>query len=104
MLKKLGIPTLVLAGILALLTPPRADGRVRLHVGVGVGAPVYTYPYPAYPAYPYGYTYPGYVTPYTDPFVYDTWSFGHHTWGGHERHHERFEHRDHDRHWDHDRR
>jgi len=55
MLKKLGIPTLVLASLLAVV-PARAGVRF----GVAVGGPVYAYPYAAYPyyaypAYPYGY-------------------------------------------------
>lgn len=90
MLKKIGLPMIALAGMLAFATPPKADARIRF--GVAIGGPVYTapvpaypygyaYPYPGYgpdyyaaPAYPYGYGY-GYSAPY-----YGGFSFG---WGGH---------------------
>jgi hypothetical protein len=69
MLKKLGIATLVLGGILAVA--PKANARVYF----GVGPPVYSYPY----AYPYGY-YP-YGTPYWGPSYGFGWGGG---WHGHE--------------------
>jgi len=79
MLKKLGIPVLALAGMLAFATPQPAEAKV--HFGVTIGAPpVYPYPYcsPYDPAcagyvYPYGY--------YPQPYVYG--GFG---WHGHRSH------------------
>jgi hypothetical protein len=69
MLKKLGIATLVLGGILAV-APPKANARFYF----GVGPPVYSYPY-AYPyAYPYSYQY-GY-------HPYYGYGWGGPAWGG----------------------
>jgi hypothetical protein len=65
MLRKLGIPAVALAGMLALFTPSHADAKVRF--GVQIGGPVYPYPYYG-PAYPYGYGY--------GPYVY--WGHGYH--------------------------
>ena len=61
MLKKVGLATLALAGLMSFASP-KADAAVRFRIGVGV--PPYSYPY-AYPyGYPYGYPYPAYG-PYT---------------------------------------
>ncbi len=71
MLRKIGLPALVLAAV-SMLAPSQADARVR--VGIGFG-PVYTAPYPYYgPDYPY-----------TGPYVYPYGGvyFG----GGHYYHH-----------------
>ena len=94
MLKKIGLPMITLAAVLAFATPRQADARIRF--GIGIGGPVYTapvpvnpygytYPYPAYgsgyyapPAYSYPYTPPVYVDPYVAP--YGGFSFG---FGGH---------------------
>ena len=73
MLKKIGIPMLVLVAMLAILAPSTASAAVRFGVTVG---PVY--PYPAYPyaySYPYGY---GYYAPYPAP--------AYHYWRGHRDH------------------
>ena len=51
-LRKLGIPAAVLAGMLVFFTPSSANARVRF--GVQIGGPVYTYPYYPAPYYPYG--------------------------------------------------
>jgi len=54
-LRKLGIPAAVLAGMMVFFTPSSANARVRF--GVQIGGPVYpAYTYPYYPApyYPYG--------------------------------------------------
>ena len=67
LLRKLGVPAIALAGLLAFFSPSSADARVRVGVGIGVGA--YPYPYYApYGYYPYGYY--GY-----GPYV--TWHNGH---------------------------
>jgi len=62
-LRKLGIPAMVMAGMLTLFSSTPAEARVRFGVGIGGPAyPVYTYPdpyYNPYYAYPYGYTYVG---------------------------------------------
>jgi hypothetical protein len=68
LLRKLGIPAVALAGLLAFFSPSSADARVRVGVGIGVGS-AYTYPYPYYYPYSYRYGY-GYVGPYA-------------TWGRH---------------------
>jgi hypothetical protein len=68
MLKKLGIPTLALVAMLTLISPPKANARVR--IGVTVGSPYYyTYqaPYPYVYSYPYYYSYPRPV------YVYPRW-------------------------------
>ena len=36
LLRKLGVPAVALAGMLALFTPSHADARVRFGVGIGV--------------------------------------------------------------------
>jgi len=79
MLKKLGLPIIALAALMAFAAPQKADARVRF--GISFGAPVYTAPVPVAP-YVYGYSYPayqvdpyaygnGYVAPapYVDPYV-----------------------------------
>ena len=76
MLKKIGITTLALAGMMAFATPRKADAAVRF--GVGFGGPVYTYPAYPYPyygyyGYPPAYAYPGYGIGFG-------WGGG---WGGH---------------------
>ena len=93
MLKKIGIPMLVLVAMLAILAPSTASAAVRFGVTVG---PVY--PYPAYPyaySYPYGY---GYYAPYPAPAYQFYWR-GHrdHDYRDYRRHewreHERYEYR-----------
>jgi hypothetical protein len=79
MLKKIGIATLALAGVMAFATPRKADAAVQF--GVGFGAPVYAYPAYPYPYYAYPapvYGYPGYVTPGVGIGI--GWGGG---WGGH---------------------
>ena len=44
MLKKIGLPMIALAGILAFGAPRAAEARV--HFRVAIGGPVYTAPYP----------------------------------------------------------
>ncbi len=73
MLKKIGLPMLALAGLMAFVAPHPADARVRF--GVAIGGPVYPAPYPYAPAYvnPYYAPAPAYVAPtYVDPYF----SFG----------------------------
>lgn len=90
MLKKLGIPVLALAGMLAFATPKPAEAKV--HFGVTIGAPpVYPYaycspygPYCTSYAYPYGGAYPYYSYPY----IYGGWGGG---WHGHHDIHEHHE-------------
>ena len=87
LLRKLGIPVVALAGMLALFNPTSADARVRF--GVAIGAPPYpvaAYPYPYYDPY-YGYPY-GYVAP--------SWGYGWHYDGHHFDRHEHVGHH-HDR-------
>jgi hypothetical protein len=90
MLKKLGIPMLALAGMLAVATPKAADAKV--HVGVAIGVPP-VYPYPYCSAYDPGCA--GYVYPYGyTPYVYGGFGWhGHHDWHGHEHHEFRAHHR-----------
>jgi hypothetical protein len=84
MLKKIGIPILALAAILAFVAPTHANAAVRFGVAVG---PVYTYPAP-YP-YPYAYSYPyGYYNPYypyaySYPYPYGFYGGGYYWGGGH---------------------
>jgi hypothetical protein len=75
MLKKLGIPTLVLGALLSVVP---AHAAVRF--GVGIGGPVYAPAYPYYPYYHYNpyYAYPAY--PYVG--VYGGWGW-HGGWHGH---------------------
>src|SRR5579872_1765290 len=100
MLKKLGIPLLVLLGMLMLFPQPRASAAVRF--GVWVGPPARAYPvYPAYPdpyAYPYSDSnaYPAYPNYYAAPPVYAYPYGGGYAWRGH-REHEWREHRGHAR-------
>jgi hypothetical protein len=74
MIKKIGLPLVALAAMLAFVTPKQADARVRF--GVAIGGPVYTAPVPyAYPYYGpynpyYAAPYPGYAAPaYVGPSV-----------------------------------
>jgi hypothetical protein len=64
MLRKLGIPALVLGALMTIV--PAASAGVRF--GVGIGGPVYA---PAYPYYGYYGPYYGY------PYVYGGWGWGH---------------------------
>lgn len=68
MLKKLGIPALALVAMLTLISPPKANARVRF--GVTVGSPYY-YTYPA--PYPYVYSYPYSYYGYPHAYVYGGW-------------------------------
>lgn len=87
MLKKVGVPMLALAGLLAFGAPRAAQARV--HFGVALGAPVYATPVAPYPyAYPYAapgpyvdpYYAPAYVAP--APYVEPYFSVGVGGWGG----------------------
>ena len=87
MLKKVGVPMLALAGLLAFGAPRAAQARV--HFGVALGAPVYAAPVAPYPyAYPYAapdpyvdpYYAPAYVAP--APYVAPYFSVGVGGWGG----------------------
>jgi hypothetical protein len=99
MLKKIGLPMMALAGILAFGAPRAAQARV--HFGVAIGGPVYTAPVAPYP---YGYGYAPYVdpyyapayvapAPYVDPYFgvgigigggyYGGYGHGYHGYGGH---------------------
>jgi hypothetical protein len=73
MLKKLGIPVLALVAMLTLVSPPKANARVRF--GVTVGSPYY-YTYPA--PYPYVYSYPYSYYGYPRTYVYGGWYHRHH--------------------------
>jgi hypothetical protein len=59
MIKKIGLPLIALAAVLAFATPKQADARVRF--GVAIGGPVYTAPVP--------YAYPNYGYPYYSPYA-----------------------------------
>jgi len=64
MIKRIGLATLALAGVMAFAAPQKANAAVRF--GIGFGAPVYTYPVYPYPYYGYPgpvYAYPGYMGP-----------------------------------------
>jgi len=88
MLKKLGIPMLLLSAML-LLSPQPASARWRVQVYGGY-APAYTYSVP----YGYGYPYPYYYS--TPMFPYGAYSYNtptyryhqhwRHEWRGHEHH------------------
>ena len=103
MLKKLGITTIALAGMLAFAAPKKADARVCF--GVYVGGPAYSYPVAPAPVAPYAYApnyayvapAPAYVEPY---YAAPSYRFGFgfggdrdhdHDYGRHESH-ERAEH------------
>jgi hypothetical protein len=60
LLRKVGLPAIALAVMMALFTPISADAAVRFGVGVGV-APVNPYPYYQLYASPYGYASPHYA-------------------------------------------
>ena len=66
MLRKLGIPALVLAAAM-MAVPAKAAVRFR----VGIGGPVYVPAYPYYTAPYYGYSY---------PYAYGYWGWHHHHW------------------------
>jgi hypothetical protein len=96
MLKKLGIPTLAVIAMLAIVGA--APAQAGVHFGIGIGGPVYTYPSPYAYSYPYGYynPYPYYSTPYySAPYVYPYggyyggWGWGHDRDGGRYEHHDR---------------
>jgi len=86
MLKKLGMTTIALAGLLGFAAPKKADAAV--HFGVAVGGPVYTYPYAYGPNY--GYPYYGYPYYYGPAYGFGVgiggWGHGHHDFHGHEFH------------------
>jgi hypothetical protein len=106
MLKKIGLPLMLMAGMLAFAAPRQAEAKIRF--GISIGAPIYM---PPAPPYPYGYSYPypgfssdyyaaptyaypyGYSAPYVEPY-YGGFSFGFHGRRDHDRHerNERFEH------------
>jgi hypothetical protein len=67
MLKKIGLPMMALAGLMAFGAPRAAQARV--HVGVAIGGPVYTAPVAPY-SYGYGYAPGPYVDPYYAPPAY----------------------------------
>ena len=75
MLKKLGIPALLLAAALTA-----APEKAAIRFGVGIGGPVYV---PAYPYY--SYAYPGYYGYYGRPYFYGYYGHG---WRWH--HHYRY--------------
>jgi hypothetical protein len=64
MLKKIGLPLIALAGIMAFGAPRAAQARV--HFGVAIGGPVYTAPVVPYP-YGYGYAPAPYIDSYYAP-------------------------------------
>jgi len=56
MIKKIGLPLMALAAVLAFGAPKQADAQVRFGVGVGIGGPAYVAPAPYVAPYaPYGY-------------------------------------------------
>ncbi len=67
MLKKIGLPMMALAGLMAFGAPRAAEARV--HFGVSIGAPVYAAPVTPYP-YGYGYAPAPYADPYYAPPAY----------------------------------
>lgn len=104
MLKRIGIPVLVLLALLMVFGTPQANAAVRF--GVFVGGPAYGPVYPGYPyvysdPYPYPYRTYYYARPY--PYYYSAPAYGYYDryysrdrrW----REHERREHewREHDR-------
>jgi hypothetical protein len=64
MLKRFGIPVLVLLALLIVVSPPQASAAVRF--GVWVNGPTYG---PVYPGYPYVYSDP-YPYPYSSYYYY----------------------------------
>ena len=81
MLKKLGIPTLLLAAALMV-----APAKAAVRFGVGIGGPVYVPAYPTYSGPYYGYPYAYYYGQpyyYGRPYVYGYYGHHHH---GHWRH------------------
>jgi hypothetical protein len=66
MLKKIGLTTIALLGMLSMAPHP---AKAAVRIGIGVGVPAYTYPaYPVYPAYPPAYP-PVAVTVTPGPFL-----------------------------------
>jgi hypothetical protein len=103
MLKKIGLPVVLLAGMLALAPRP---AKAEVHFGVYVGTPAPVYPvYPAYPAYGYDayadpyvypapvYRAPAYVAPYSYGYNYRSRDYDRRDWRDRDRHerHERHE-------------
>jgi hypothetical protein len=95
-LKRLGLPAMLLAGLLVVLAPAPASAKV--HIGVTLGAPVYSYPaysnayaYPyssPTPDYYYGNPYPAYrytAPAYVAPYATFGWSSRDHDRDRHER-------------------
>lgn len=85
MLKKLGIPILALAALLAFAAPTPAQAKVRFGFSIGPAYPVSPYVY-AYPyGYPHYYAYGPYY-PYAYPYAYG-YPYGYYSggfyWGGH---------------------
>lgn len=76
--RKLGVPAVALAGLMALFTPSPANAKVHFRIGVGVE--------PAYPVYPYAYPYYG---PYYS-YPYGYYYGGHWGWGHVHHHHYRY--------------
>lgn len=93
MLKRLGVATIALAGLLGLAAPKKADAKV--HFGVYLGGPAYTYPYAYGPSY--GYPYYGYPYYYGSSYGYGLsiggWGHDHHDFHGREFHGEHHGHR-----------
>jgi hypothetical protein len=88
MLKRLGITTIALAGLLGFAATKKADAHP--HFSVYIGGPAYTYPY-AYSPY-YGYPYYGYPNYGSYGFGFGGWDHEHHEWhehGFHGEHHGR---------------
>ena len=104
MLKRIGIPVLLLLALLMVFGTPQANAAVRF--GVFVGGPAYGPVYPGYPyvysdPYPYPYRTYYYARPY--PYYYSAPAYGYYGryyWRDRRwREHERREHelREHDR-------
>ena len=85
LLKKIGIPAVVLGGMSLLMAPSAAKAAV--HFGIGIGpsyvAPAYAYPYTSPYYYP---DYEPYAYPYT--YGYNHPLFGVTLGGNHHHHHE----------------
>ncbi|MBV8907011.1 MAG: hypothetical protein JOZ22_25505 [Acidobacteriia bacterium] len=88
MVKKIGIASLALAGVL-VLGSAKANAAVRFGIGVGVAPAVPVAPVaPAVPVNPYAYPYadPAYVAPYTYAYPYVgpsiDFGFGYGGWHG----------------------
>jgi hypothetical protein len=84
MLKKLGLPLLLLSAMLLLAPQAASAARWRVRVYGGV-TPTYTYTYPygygyGYSVYPYYYTSPMYYNPPSSPYYY---MYPRHEWREH---------------------